>query len=110
MKIFQKPQNRDFVILNLSDPQMNGFEWEDGHPYAPIVKYTIDQLIEHNRPDLITVTGDMAYPGQLDSYEIFAQLLDPAHRNTDPVSRFLCRNVFKFHSLFSRIAPLTLPH
>ena len=25
---------------------------------------------------LITVTGDMAYPGQLDSYEAFAQLLD----------------------------------
>ena len=76
MKIFQKPKDRDFIILNLSDPQMNGFEWADDHPYAPILKYTIDQLIQHNKPDLITVTGDMAYPGQLDSYETFAQLLD----------------------------------
>ena len=76
MKIFQKPKDRDFIILNLSDPQMNNFEWEDTHPYAPILKYTIDQLIQHNKPDLITVTGDMAYPGDYDSYEKFAQLLD----------------------------------
>ncbi len=76
MKIFQKSKDREFVILNLSDPQMNGFEWADDHPYAPILKYTIHQLIEHNKPDLITVTGDMAYPGQFDSYETFAQLLD----------------------------------
>ena len=59
MKVFQKPNDRDFVILNLSDPQMNNFEWDDNHPYAPILKYTIAQLIEHNKPDLITVTGDM---------------------------------------------------
>lgn len=76
MKILQKQPDRDFVILNLSDPQMNGFEWEDGHPYAPILKHTIDTLIKQNKPDLITVTGDMAYPGDYDSYETFAQLLD----------------------------------
>ena len=76
MKIFQKPKDRDFIILNLSDPQMNGFEWAEDHPYSPILKYTIDQLIRRNQPDLITVTGDMAYPGQFDSYEAFAQLLN----------------------------------
>ena len=76
MKIFQKPKDRDFVVLNLSDPQMNAFEWADTHPYAPILKYTIDQLIKYNKPDLITVTGDMAYPGDYESYELFAQLLD----------------------------------
>ena len=79
MKILQKPQDRDFVILNLSDPQMNGFEWKEGHPYAPILRYTIDKLVEDNKPDLITVTGDMAYPGDYESYEIFAQLLDSYH-------------------------------
>lgn len=76
MKILQKPKDRDFVVLNLSDPQMNGFEWAEGHPYSAILKYTIDQLIKSNKPDLITVTGDMAYPEQYDSYETFAQLLD----------------------------------
>ena len=76
MKILQKPKDRDFVVLNLSDPQMNGFEWAEDHPYSSILKYTIDQLIKNNKPDLITVTGDMAYPEQYDSYETFAQLLD----------------------------------
>ena len=76
MKILQKHPDRDFVILNLSDPQMNGFEWKEGHPYAPILRYTIDKLVEDNKPDLITVTGDMAYPEDYDSYETFAQQLD----------------------------------
>jgi len=76
MKILQKNKEKDFVILNLSDPQMNAFEWKEGHPYAPILRYTIDKLIEQNKPDLITVTGDMAYPGDYESYETFAQLLD----------------------------------
>jgi len=76
MKILQKEKNKDFIVLNLSDPQMNGFEWEEGHPYRPILEYTIDTLIQDNKPDLITVTGDMAYPGQFDSYETFANLLD----------------------------------
>lgn len=76
MKVLQKHPDRDFVILNLSDPQMNGFEWKEGHPYAPILRYTIDKLVEDNKPDLITVTGDMAYPEDYDSYETFAQQLD----------------------------------
>jgi len=76
VKVLQKKTNQNFIILNLSDPQMNGFEWEDGHPYAPILRYTIDKLIKDNSPDLITVTGDMAYPGDYDSYETFASLLD----------------------------------
>jgi len=76
MRFFQKPKNRDFVVLNLSDPQMNGFEWEENHPYGSVLEYTIMQLIERNHPDLITVTGDIAYPGDYASYERFAQLLD----------------------------------
>lgn len=76
MKVLNKAKDKDFVILNLSDPQMNDFEWADDHPYSPILKYTIDQLIQRNKPDLITVTGDLAYPGDLPSYEKFAQLFD----------------------------------
>ena len=29
MKILQKKPKSDFVILNLSDPQMNAFEWKE---------------------------------------------------------------------------------
>ena len=84
MKIFQKPKDHDFVVLNLSDPQMNAFEWADTHPYAPILKYTIDQLIKNNKPDLITVTGDMAYPGDYESYGQLRHPLD--HRMGQPRS------------------------
>ena len=76
MKILEKPADRDFVILNLSDTQMNTFEWADDHPFSSILKYTIDKLVNDNKPDLITVTGDMTYPNDYESYEIFAQLLD----------------------------------
>jgi len=76
MRIFQKPADRDFVVLNLSDPQMTGPEWEDNHPYGSVLTYTITQLIERSHPDLITVTGDISYPGDYVSYEKFAQLLD----------------------------------
>lgn len=76
MKYFNKVKDKDFVILNLSDPQMNGFEWAEDHPYRPILEYTVTTLVERVNPDLITVTGDMAYPGDYESYEKFAQLLD----------------------------------
>ncbi|MBR5523726.1 MAG: metallophosphoesterase [Clostridia bacterium] len=76
MKILQKAKNKDFIVLNLSDPQMCDFEWEEGHPYRPILEYTIGKLVEQYKPDLITVTGDMAYPGHDRSYELFAQLMD----------------------------------
>ena len=87
MKILQKQPDKDFVILNLSDPQMNSFEWEDGHPYAPILKYTIQQLIEKNKPDLITVTGDMAYPGDFNSYETLRHSLDSGLGQPRPSGR-----------------------
>ena len=57
MKILQKAKNKDFIVLNLSDPQMCDFEWEEGHPYRPILEYTIGKLVEQYKPDLITVTG-----------------------------------------------------
>ncbi|MBR5523727.1 MAG: metallophosphoesterase [Clostridia bacterium] len=76
MKILQKSPNKDFVILNLSDPQMNDGEWGEGHPYRSVLEYTIKELVARHNPDLITVTGDMAYPGHYHSYEMLAQLLD----------------------------------
>lgn len=76
MKILQKLNGKDFVILNLSDPQMNDSEWNEDHPYRPILEYTIKELVTRHNPDLITVTGDMAYPRHFHSYEMLAQLLD----------------------------------
>ena len=75
MKILQKVKNKDFIVLNLSDPQMCDNEWEDGHPYRSILEYTIDKLIQDYQPDLITVTGDLAYGAHYRSYETFAKLM-----------------------------------
>ena len=40
MRTFRKDENKDFIILNLSDPQMGDNEWDEGHPYRDIIEYT----------------------------------------------------------------------
>ena len=45
MIIFQKKPNKDFTILNISDPQLTNSDWNDGHPNRNILEYTIEQLI-----------------------------------------------------------------
>lgn len=76
MKVLQKSSGKDFVILNLSDTHMNDYEWDENHPHRPILEYTIRELVARYHPDLITITGDIAYPEHFCSYEKTAQLLD----------------------------------
>lgn len=76
MKSFNKAQNKDFVILNLSDPQMGDNEWETGHPNRDIIEYTVNELVARVKPDLITITGDVAWAEHYTSYECLAKLLD----------------------------------
>lgn len=65
----QKDPKHDFCILNLSDPQLAGDEWDKDHQAFRIFDRTVKTLIEKTHPDLITVTGDLSYGGQLASYE-----------------------------------------
>ena len=76
MRSFHKEQNKDFVILNLSDPQMSDGEWADDHPLKAIIEHTVTQLVERVQPDLITITGDVAWAEHYKSYESLANLLD----------------------------------
>ena len=76
MKTFNKGANKDFVVLNLSDPQMGDYEWEAGHPCRDIIEYTVKELVDRTRPDLITITGDIAWAENYVSYECLANLLD----------------------------------
>lgn len=76
MKAFSKDKNKDFVILNLSDPQMGDEDWVEGHPYKDILIYTIRELVERVHPDLITITGDVAWAEHYASYENLSNLLD----------------------------------
>ena len=77
MLTIQKTSGKDFVILNLTDPQMNNAEWAPGHSAYKILKYTTEQLIEKVRPDLITVSGDISWGADhYDSYRNFAEFME----------------------------------
>ena len=71
-----KEENKDFTILNLSDPQLPDWEWTEGHQNREILEYTIEQLIAQTNPDLITVTGDISYSGNVLAYKMFAETIE----------------------------------
>ena len=68
----RKSPERDFKILNLSDPQLSNEDWENGK--SDVLAATVDELVSAVRPDLITVSGDLAQAGHLDSYGKLADL------------------------------------
>lgn len=76
MQAFKKDKNKDFLVLNLSDPQMGDNEWAEDHPYKDIIEYTVKELVNRIKPDLITITGDVAWAEHYTSYECLANLLD----------------------------------
>jgi hypothetical protein len=76
MIVLQKKPNEDFVILNLTDPQLGTPEWEEGHLNRKILEYTVAQLVEKVKPDLITITGDLAWAGQEHAYKMFGDLME----------------------------------
>ena len=76
----QKQKGRDFTILNLSDPQLTEANWgldkdapEYIKNYHKVFTYTVDELIERVNPDLITITGDLSYPQDMRSYDMYAE-------------------------------------
>lgn len=61
MFTLQKPKDRDFRVLNLTDTHLTADEWEckasDKGRNRRILEYTIGALIARTSPDLITVLG-----------------------------------------------------
>ena len=76
MKRLIKEHGRDFVILNLSDPQLSNKEWGEGEKARSILEYTVKELMERVKPDLVTVSGDIAWAGADHSYDMFAAMLE----------------------------------
>lgn len=76
MLTINKTPGKDFVILNLTDPQMGNGEWAPDHKVYKILTYTLDELIKKVKPDLITVSGDISWGADnLDAYRNFADLM-----------------------------------
>ena len=76
MFTLKKRPGRDFQILNLSDPQLEGKDWKEDGAKRHILEGTVRTLTERVCPDLITISGDVAAPGDFDGYEYLANFLD----------------------------------
>lgn len=67
---------RDFRVLNLTDPQLKAEEWDENNQTGKIFRKTVETLIERVAPDLITLSGDLSYAGDFVSYKNFADYFD----------------------------------
>ena len=76
MITLNKNKDKDFVILNLSDFQLWASEWEPTSESAPKIRGTIDELYKRAKPDLVTITGDLAWSGDFDSLRGLAKVLE----------------------------------
>lgn len=76
MKVLQKQKNKKFTVLHLTDTHLYHDEWQKGNEKGEILRDTVAYLIDRAKPDLITISGDLAWAGQYDSYEDFAELMD----------------------------------
>lgn len=92
----KKNPNRDFVILNLTDIQLE--KWEAQGEYGKLVTKTVNALVEQTKPDLITVTGDNGYSTsgylqfvkELDAFGIPWAPIMGNHDGSCCVSEFWC--------------------
>ncbi len=76
MIILNKKPQKDFVVLNLTDVQLSAEEWTEGATARNIAVHTITQLIKKTQPDLITLSGDLAWAGQESAYMALANFLE----------------------------------
>ena len=76
MITLQKAKDKDFVVLNLTDPQMKDEEWEEGHTSRKVIERTLAELIDRVKPDLITVSGDIAWTGCEHSFDMTSELIN----------------------------------
>jgi len=76
MITIKKAKNKDFVVLNLTDFQLSPGEWALTHKNGAIIDYTLKQLFEKVKPDLVTLSGDIAWCGDCEALELAACSLD----------------------------------
>lgn len=76
MKILKKRPDHDFTVLNLTDIQLSSEEWQEGHLHRRLFEHTLAELIGRVNPDLITLSGDIAWAGNDHAYDMVAHTLE----------------------------------
>lgn len=76
MAILKKAPGKDFVVLNLTDPQISTEDLESKNNAYSVMCGTVRELVEQVKPDLITITGDLTYGGSISVYEFYADFMD----------------------------------
>lgn len=72
----QKSPDRDFKILNLTDVHTEDNELYEGSVKKRVLMNTVTELISRVKPDLITVSGDLAWGGSFEAYRFFADFME----------------------------------
>lgn len=71
-----KKHDSDFTVLNISDPQLGDEEWAEGSRNGEILRYTLRELVTREKPDLITVSGDISWASAPKAYGLFADYIE----------------------------------
>ncbi len=76
MFTLRKDPDRDFRVLNLTDPQLDDGDWAENRKGRKLLEYTVNALVKRTDPDLITVSGDLSYGGHETAYKSIGAFLD----------------------------------
>lgn len=76
MFTLEKKPDRDFILLNLTDPQLMDEDWEENSIGRQVLEKTLNELIPRVKPDLITVSGDISGSDNVYPYQMYADLMD----------------------------------
>ena len=75
MLTIKKTKGKDFKVLNITDTHLVTVDWEN-----PVLRdtfvATIDALVFGTKPDLITMSGDVAFADWTCSYKYFGDMMD----------------------------------
>ena len=74
--VVEKKPDEAFTVLNLSDSQLTSAEWHEGTVTRDVIIYTLNELINRIDPDMITLSGDLAWAEEIGSYRNLAEILD----------------------------------
>lgn len=76
MITLKKTGSKPFVVLNLTDFQLEADEWTDKTEKGKEALKTIDTLYKRVKPDLVTLSGDLSWSGDFEALTNMGTLLD----------------------------------